>query len=46
MTRQYTRSPAWNQSDLPTPDETRIQGWFIAEIWGDKCPKCRLKEVK
>jgi hypothetical protein len=25
---------------LPTPDEMREDGWFIAEKFGDLCPEC------
>jgi len=34
---------AWlerNQGDLPTPNEMREHGWFIAEKFGDLCPMC------
>ena len=31
---------ATDQKDLPTPDEMRRRGWFIAETWGDRCPEC------
>lgn len=32
------------QSDLPSPDDMRARGWFIAETWGDRCPTCQMKE--
>lgn len=32
---------AYNQKDLPTPDEMRARGWFIAEKWGDLCSRCQ-----
>lgn len=25
---------------LPTPEEMREKGWFIAEMFGDRCPLC------
>jgi hypothetical protein len=25
---------------LPTPDEMRARGWYIAPKWGDLCPEC------
>lgn len=28
------------QRDLPTPDEMRVRGWYIAEKWGDLCSRC------
>ena len=34
---------AWDQKGLPSPDEMRARGWFIAEKWGDLCPKCLAK---
>ena len=37
------RSLAFLQRDLPSPDEMRASGWFIAETWGDKCPMCAKK---
>lgn len=30
----------WNQGELPTPDDMRARGWFIAELYGDLCPSC------
>ena len=32
------------QSDLPSPDDMRARGWFIAKTWGDRCPDCQAKE--
>ena len=32
------------QGLLPTPDQMRAAGWFVAEKWGDKCPECVEKE--
>lgn len=31
---------AYNQQYLPTPDEMRERGWYIAEKWGDLCARC------
>ncbi|ACV09793.1 hypothetical protein [Jonesia denitrificans] len=31
---------AYNQQYLPTPDEMRARGWYIAEKWGDLCAHC------
>ena len=31
------------QNHLPSPDEMRERGWFIAELFGDKCPTCVAK---
>ena len=31
---------ATEHQGLPTPDEMRRRGWFIAETWGDRCPEC------
>lgn len=31
---------AWTQWGLPTIDEMRKRGWFIAELVGDMCPRC------
>lgn len=28
------------QLDLPTPDEMRERGWYIAPIHGDLCTQC------
>lgn len=28
---------------LPTPDEMRARGWFIAKNFGDLCPPCFAK---
>lgn len=36
----YERS----QGLLPTYEQMRVAGWFIAEKFGDKCPECREKE--
>lgn len=35
---------AYRQSSLPSPDAMRERGWFIAELWGDKCPECVSSE--
>lgn len=32
---------AFDSSGLPSYDDMRRRGWFIAEKWGDKCPKCK-----
>lgn len=29
-------------AELPTMDDMRAAGWFVAEDWGDKCPACVL----
>jgi len=34
---------AWEQSELPSGDEMRARGWFIAQTWGDKCPQCAIE---
>lgn len=31
---------------LPSPDEMRERGWFIADSFGDKCPKCVAADVE
>jgi len=31
------------QSKLPTPDQMTREGWFVAKLWGDKCPDCNAK---
>lgn len=31
----------FTQSALPSADEMRAEGWFIATVWGDKCPDCQ-----
>ena len=31
---------ATEHQDLPTPEQMRARGWFIAEMWGDRCPEC------
>lgn len=31
---------AVSQQSLPSPDEMRTRGWFIADQWGDRCPWC------
>lgn len=31
---------AWHQSQLPTPDEMRARGWYVAELYGDLCSRC------
>ena len=31
---------ATEQRGLPTPEQMRRRGWFIAETWGDRCPEC------
>ena len=28
------------QRDLPSPEQMTSEGWFIAKLWGDKCPPC------
>ena len=33
-----------DQSHLPPPEQMRQSGWFIAEVWGDLCPKCVAKK--
>lgn len=37
-----TRSPevARRHDDLPSVDEMRARGWFIAKVHGDRCPSC------
>lgn len=37
---------AYHQWQLPKPDEMRAKGWFIAELFGDKCPNCNKKGTK
>jgi len=32
---------AHNQSSLPSPDDMRLRGWFIAEVYGDLCSRCK-----
>lgn len=34
-----------DQVGLPEPEQMRQRGWFIAELFGDKCPKCN-REVQ
>lgn len=36
---------AYSQQDLPSPEEMREQGWFIASLFGDQCPTCVLAGV-
>lgn len=31
---------------LPSMDEMRERGWFIAESFGDKCPLCVAADVE
>ncbi|RZU64915.1 hypothetical protein EV379_1226 [Microterricola gilva] len=31
------------QSKLPKPEQMTREGWFIAKLWGDKCPDCNAK---
>lgn len=35
---------AREQSLLPTPAAMREVGWFIADLFGDKCPECVMRE--
>jgi hypothetical protein len=35
---------SWLGNGLPTADEMRSRGWFIAEKWGDRCAQCVAKE--
>ena len=39
----YEERLAREQGTLPTPDELRAVGWFIASIWGDMCPECVMR---
>ena len=34
---------AREQSALPTPDDMRALGWWIAPLFGDLCPACYSK---
>jgi len=34
---------AREQSLLPTPAQMREVGWFIAKLWGDRCPECVMR---
>lgn len=31
------------QWELPLPADMRERGWFIAKLFGDKCPACVAK---
>ena len=31
---------ATEHQGIPTPEQMRRRGWFIAETWGDRCPEC------
>lgn len=33
----------FESSQLPTPEQMTREGWFIANLWGDKCPDCNAK---
>lgn len=32
---------ARHQGHLPSPDEMRRRGWFIADTYGDLCSRCK-----
>jgi hypothetical protein len=34
------------QDNLPGKEIMESSGWFIAKLWGDKCPKCFEKEIE
>jgi hypothetical protein len=34
------------QYGLPSPDVMRARGWFIADMFGDKCPACVKKTTE
>jgi hypothetical protein len=34
---------ARTQTGLPSPDQMRAVGWFIAKRYGDKCPECVMR---
>jgi hypothetical protein len=34
---------AREQNLLPSPDQMRALGWFIAKHYGDKCPECVMR---
>lgn len=36
-------SLARTQTGLPEKDQMRQQGWFIAELFGDLCPRCNAE---
>lgn len=34
-------TPPVHRDALPTPGQLQASGWFIAKLWGDRCPACR-----
>lgn len=30
----------FEQSQLPSPEQMRDEGWHIAKLWGDACHRC------